>query len=66
MHFVRHLTALTPEEIERMEALNPKSAEQWKEEEEARRFLQGEDVRPCEDAGAQGTPRQMISDALAC
>jgi Cu2+-exporting ATPase len=27
-------------------ALNPKTAEQWREEEEARRFLAGEDVKP--------------------
>ena len=42
VHFVRRLPKLTPEEIERMEALNPKTPAQWKEEEEARRFLQGD------------------------
>lgn len=42
MHFVRRLPTLTPDEIERMEALHPKTAAQWKEEEEARRFLQGD------------------------
>lgn len=46
VHFVRRLPKLTDEEIARMEALNPKSAEQWREEEEARRFLAGEDVKP--------------------
>ena len=54
VHFIRHLTTLTPEEIERMEALNPKSAEQWKEEEEARRFLQGEDVAPAKTPAHKG------------
>lgn len=54
VHFIRHLTMLTPEEIERMEALNPKSAEQWKEEEEARRFLQGEDVAPAKTPAHKG------------
>jgi hypothetical protein len=29
-----------------MEALNPKTSEQWREEEEARRFLAGEDAKP--------------------
>jgi mono/diheme cytochrome c family protein len=46
VHFIRHLPKLTDEEIERMEALNPKSAEEWREEEEMRRFLAGEDVKP--------------------
>jgi mono/diheme cytochrome c family protein len=42
VHFVRRLPQLTEEEIERMEALNPKTAAQLKEEEESRRFLRGE------------------------
>jgi hypothetical protein len=29
-----------------MESLNPKSAEEWRADEEARRFLAGEDVEP--------------------
>jgi mono/diheme cytochrome c family protein len=44
VHFVRRLPALTPEEVERMEALNPKTPAEWREEEEARRFLAGEDM----------------------
>jgi mono/diheme cytochrome c family protein len=43
VHFIRQLPHLTPEEIERMEALNPKSPEEFREEEEMRRFLAGED-----------------------
>jgi mono/diheme cytochrome c family protein len=46
VHFIRRLEKLTPEDIERMEQLNPKTAEQWREEEEARRFLAGEDAKP--------------------
>jgi len=46
VHFIRRLPKLTEDEISRMEALNPKSAEQWREEEEARRFLAGEDPKP--------------------
>ena len=42
VHFIRRLPKLTPDEIERMEALNPKTPAQWREEEEARRFLQGD------------------------
>ena len=46
VHFIRRLPKLTDEEISAMEALNPKTSEQWREEEEARRFLAGEDVEP--------------------
>lgn len=46
VHFIRRLPTLTDDEIARMEQLNPKTAEQWREEEEARRFLAGEDVEP--------------------
>ena len=42
VHFIRRLPKLAPEDIERMEALNPKTPAQFKAEEEARRFLQGE------------------------
>ncbi|CAN5833665.1 hypothetical protein BH24ACI5_BH24ACI5_18630 [soil metagenome] len=52
VHFIRHLPTLTPEEIERMEALNPKTPAQFREEEEIRRFLEGKDPPPA------GTPRK--------
>jgi mono/diheme cytochrome c family protein len=45
VHVVRRLPTLSPEEIERMEALNPKTVEQWREEEAARRFLAGDDAQ---------------------
>lgn len=43
VHFVRHLPSLTPEDLARMEELNPKSPDQFREEEEIRRFLAGDD-----------------------
>jgi mono/diheme cytochrome c family protein len=43
VHFIRGLDTLSPEDLERMEGLNPKTAEEWREEEAARRFLAGED-----------------------
>lgn len=46
VHFIRRLPSLTEDELDRMEALNPKTSEQWREEEEARRFLAGEHVTP--------------------
>ena len=52
VHFIRRLPKLSAEEIERIEAMNPKSSEEWRQEEEARRFLSGEDVSPSGSSGA--------------
>jgi mono/diheme cytochrome c family protein len=49
VHFVRRLPKLTDEDIERMEALNPKSLAELKEEEEARRFLEGDSKKPLQE-----------------
>jgi mono/diheme cytochrome c family protein len=42
--FNRHLPRLTQEELEQMEALNPRPPEEIRQEIEAERFLRGEDV----------------------
>lgn len=42
VHFIRRLPKLTPEDIERMEALNPRTPAEFREQEEIRRFLQGD------------------------
>ena len=42
VHFIRRLPKLSADDIERMEALNPKTPAQLKEEEETRRFLEGD------------------------
>src|SRR4051794_26221021 len=42
VHFIRQLPRLTPSELEQMNALNPKTADEWRQEEEERRFLAGE------------------------
>ena len=44
MHFIRRLPSLSPDDLARMEGLNPKSPDQFREEEEIRRFLAGEDA----------------------
>jgi mono/diheme cytochrome c family protein len=36
VHFIRHLPKLTPQEIARMEGLNPKSPHEWRELQQAR------------------------------
>lgn len=43
VHFIRRLPTLAPEDIARMEELNPKSPDQFREEEAIRKFLSGED-----------------------
>lgn len=42
VHFIRHLPALTAEERARMEALNPRSPEEWRAQEAEDAFLRGE------------------------
>jgi mono/diheme cytochrome c family protein len=46
VHFIRRLPQLTEAEIGRMEALNPKSPDEWRQEEEERQFLEGKSDRP--------------------
>ncbi len=46
VHFIRRLPSLTADEVARMEALNPRSPAQFREEEETRRFLAGDDGAP--------------------
>ena len=43
VHFIRRLPALSPDDIARMQDLNPKSPAELREEEEARRFLAGDE-----------------------
>ena len=48
VHFIRRLPQLTPEEIEQMEAMNPRSPEGIRQEMEAERFLRGDDISPAD------------------
>jgi mono/diheme cytochrome c family protein len=41
VHFIRHLNQLSPEELNEMEKLNPKSPEDRKEEQQEQEFLNG-------------------------
>ena len=41
VRFIRHLPSLSEAELQRMEALNPKSADEWRQAEEERKFLEG-------------------------
>jgi len=48
VHFVRRLPGLTEADIEEMEARNPRSPEEIRQEIEAERFLRGDEVAPAE------------------
>ena len=41
VHFIRHLPSLTPDELERMKALNPRSPDEIRQEIEQEEFLKG-------------------------
>ncbi len=43
VHFIRRLPNISPEELEKMKSMNPKSAHELEEEEAIRRFLEGDD-----------------------
>ncbi len=46
VHFIRHLPALSDAEVARMKALNPRTPSDFLQEEEARKFLEGEGPEP--------------------
>lgn len=49
VHFIRHLPKLTPQELDEMAKLNPKSPAEWQQIQDEEAFLAGED-------GAESTP----------
>jgi mono/diheme cytochrome c family protein len=50
VRFIRQLPKLTPDDIVRMASMNPKSPDEFREEEEERRFLEGQGDAPVPDA----------------
>jgi hypothetical protein len=44
VHFIRHLPQLTPDELDQMKALNPKTKKDLEEEAVFEEFLQGNDA----------------------
>ncbi len=46
VHLIRHLPELTPEELAGMEALNPKTPEEWQQIQAEEAFLSGETDQP--------------------
>lgn len=48
--FIRHLGAMTQEELEQMDTMTPKSPMDLQQEDEIRRFLNGNDSQPSQPA----------------
>lgn len=46
--FVRHLPQLAPDELKEMQHMNPKSPDEWREEQEEEEFLRGGEGTPAE------------------
>jgi hypothetical protein len=46
VHFIRELPRLTPEQIEQMKAMNPRSPDEVRQELEEQKFLQGGSETP--------------------
>jgi mono/diheme cytochrome c family protein len=49
VHFIRHLPAITADELAEMKKMNPKSPMELAKEERMRKFLQGDDSEPADD-----------------
>jgi mono/diheme cytochrome c family protein len=63
VHFIRHLPKLTDDEKEQMKGMNPKSPEEWEQEQQTREFLGGKEaaapaVESKEHQHEHGTPRK--------
>jgi mono/diheme cytochrome c family protein len=55
VHFIRHLPKLTDAELQQMKALNPKSPDEWEQDQQMREFLKGGNTPapPVESSGHQ-------------
>jgi cytochrome c len=53
VHFICHLPKITPWQLAEMGALNPKSRQEFEEEDAIKRFLAGEDEKPPSPPGKQ-------------
>jgi hypothetical protein len=55
VHFIRDLPRLTPEQVEHMQQLNPRSPAEIRQQLEAEKFLQGGDVAPAQPSTHEHT-----------
>ena len=54
VRFIRHLPKLTDAEVAHMKQLNPKGPDEWKEQEESKKFLEGAEKPPAKPAHKHG------------
>ena len=52
VHFIRHLPAITAEEMAEMERLNPKSPDEWRAQQDEDEFLRGAAPAPASEHGS--------------
>ena len=60
VHFIRHLKDLTPEQLNEMKAMNPKSPDEWEEERQEQEFLNGTDEPPEESKPKSKPPHHHM------
>ena len=60
VHLLRHLKALTPDELAEMKAMNPKNPDEWEEERQEKEFLSGSDAPPDESKPKAMTPHHKM------
>lgn len=58
VHFIRHLPALTAAERQAMDAMNPRTAEEWRQQEELKRFLNGDEGREAPALAPDAAPHR--------
>lgn len=56
VHFIRRLPQLTESDLERMEGMNPKGPDEWRQQEEERQFLEGKDGKEMNNDAAKMAP----------
>jgi mono/diheme cytochrome c family protein len=54
VHFIRHLPDLTDEQRRRMDAMNPRTRDEWRRELEIERFLEGGEAEPESHSAHEG------------
>lgn len=60
VHLIRHLKDLTPEQLNEMKAMNPRSLDEWEEVRQEQEFLKGSDAPPEEPRPKPMSPHHRM------
>ena len=60
VHLIRHLKDLTPEQLNDMKAMNPRSLDEWEEMRQEQEFLRGSDAPPEESKPKPMSPHHKM------